>query len=142
MLYDPKTVVLSGVRQTKSYLKKSESGLFDSIDRLDKIDAMGDPLINLNKIMDWEIFTPVLELLPQAEPKGPGGRPGFHPHFLFKIKWRSADRQSQDNLPSVVASVSFVARLRQKGGNMRGGFNLCAFSPVLIWKITRTQGQL
>ena len=118
MLYDPKTAVLGGVRQTKSYLKQSESGLFDSIDRLDKIDAMGDPLINLNKIMDWEIFTPVLELLPQAEPKGPGGRLGFHPHFMFKIlvlqsvygladeqtQFQILDRRSFHRFPAITAA--------------------------------------
>ena len=94
MFYD---VVMKPI---KSYLKPSENGLFDSIDRLAKIDTMGDPLINLNKIMDWEIFTPVLARLPQAEPKGPGGRPGFHPHFMFRILvlqavYGLADEQTQ-----------------------------------------------
>ena len=46
---------------------------------------MGDPLINLHKMMDWDIFTPMLDLLPQPDPKGPRGRPGFHPHFMFKM---------------------------------------------------------
>ena len=35
--------------------------------------------------MDWEIFMPVLERIPVAEAKGPGGRPGFHPMFMFKV---------------------------------------------------------
>ena len=88
------------MKRKKAYLKPSENGLFDSLDRLARIDAMGDPLINLNNIMDWEIFTPVLALLPQAEPKGPGGRPGFHPHFMFKILvlqsvYGLADEQTQ-----------------------------------------------
>lgn len=94
MLYD--MVMKAG----KAYLKPAENGLFDSLDRLDKIDSMGDPLLNLNKIMDWDIFTPVLALLPQLDPKGPGGRPGFHPHFMFKILvlqsvYGLADEQTQ-----------------------------------------------
>lgn len=88
------------MKRKKSYLKPAENGLFDSLDRLAKIDAMGDPLINLNNIMDWDIFSPVLDQLPQPEPKGPGGRPGFHPHFMFKILvlqsvYGLADEQTQ-----------------------------------------------
>ena len=88
------------MKRGKTYLKPAENGLFDSIDRLARIDAMGDPLINLNNMMDWEIFTPVLARLPQPEPKGPGGRPGFHPHFMFKILvlqsvYGLADEQTQ-----------------------------------------------
>ena len=94
MLYD------EVMKREKAYLKPAENGLFDSIDRIARIDAMGDPLINLNNIMDWGIFTPVLALLPQPEPKGPGGPPGFHPHFMFKILvlqsvYGLADEQTQ-----------------------------------------------
>ena len=88
------------VQQVKTYLKPAENGLFDSLDRLSKIDGMGDPLLNLNQLIDWEIFSPVLAQLPQLEPKGPGGRPGFHPHFMFKILvlqsvYGLADEQTQ-----------------------------------------------
>lgn len=88
------------MKRKKTYLKPAENGLFDSIDRLAQIDSMGDPLINLNNIINWEIFSPVLALLPQAEPKGPGGRPGFHPLFMFKILvlqsvYGLADEQTQ-----------------------------------------------
>ena len=94
MLYD------KVMQREKAYLKPAENGLFDSIDRLARIDAMGDPLINPDTIMDWGIFTPVLALLPQPEPKGPGGRPGFHPQFMFKILvlqsvYGLADEQTQ-----------------------------------------------
>ena len=46
---------------------------------------MGDPLDNLNKIVDWPLFTPVLDRIPVAKPKGLGGRPAFKPDFIFKI---------------------------------------------------------
>ena len=35
--------------------------------------------------MEWEIFMPVLARIPAAEAKGPGGRPAFHPMFMFKV---------------------------------------------------------
>jgi len=46
---------------------------------------MGDTLNQINSIMDWEIFLPVLDRIPAADPKGPGGRPSFHPMFMFKV---------------------------------------------------------
>jgi IS5 family transposase len=72
-------------KNPRRYVKRAERGLFDAMDRLAQIDAMGDPLANLNKIMNWEIFVPVLDRMPREEPKAPGGRPPFHPMFMFKI---------------------------------------------------------
>lgn len=70
------------------------------MDRMAQIDAMGDPLANLNRIMNWEIFVPVLDRIPRKEPKGPGGRPPFHPMFMFRILvlqslYGIADEQTQ-----------------------------------------------
>lgn len=84
----------------KRYIKPGERGLFDSMDRLSQIDSMGDPLVNLDSIMDWEIFQSVLDRIPATDPKGPGGRPGFHPMFMFKILvlqslYGLADEQTQ-----------------------------------------------
>lgn len=69
----------------KRYIKPADRGLFDSMDRLSQVDSMGDTLANLNAVMDWRIFQPVLGRLPEVEPKGPGGRPSFHPLFMFRI---------------------------------------------------------
>ncbi|MEY3895256.1 MAG: hypothetical protein RLZZ214_775 [Verrucomicrobiota bacterium] len=38
-----------------------------------------------NSIQHREIFLPVLDRIPSADPKGTGGRPPFHPMFMFKI---------------------------------------------------------
>jgi transposase, IS5 family len=73
------------MKAPKRYIEASERGLFDAMDRLSQIDSMGDPLANLNVIMDWHIFQPVLDRLPRDEAKGPGGRPGFYPMFMFKV---------------------------------------------------------
>ena len=87
-------------RHQRRYVKRAERGLFDAMDRFAQIDAMGDSLANLNKIMDWEIFVPVLDRIPVREPKAPGGRPAFHPMFMFKILvlqslYGLADEQTQ-----------------------------------------------
>lgn len=84
----------------KRYIEGAQPGLFDSMERLAQIDKMGDPLANLNAIMDWEIFQPVLDRLPKAEPKAPGGRPPFRPIFMFRILvlqslYGLADEQTQ-----------------------------------------------
>jgi IS5 family transposase len=67
------------------YIKPAALGLFDSQDRLEQIRAMGDPLYALDEVMDWTIFTPVLDRIPRAEPRGPGGRPAYEPLLMFKI---------------------------------------------------------
>jgi IS5 family transposase len=67
------------------YIQPAEAGLFDSQNRLEQIRSMGDPLAALNAVMDWDIFVPTLDRIPRAEPKGPGGRPAYHPLTMFKI---------------------------------------------------------
>ena len=69
----------------KSYIKQAEIGLFDKSARLQQVQSMGNTLKQISLIMDWEIFLPVLDRIPAAVPKGPGGRPPFHPMFMFKI---------------------------------------------------------
>jgi len=58
---------------------------FDKPTRLAKISKLGDTLEQLNSIVNWLIFLPVLE---QAIPRGPqpkGGRPPFDTLLMFKI---------------------------------------------------------
>lgn len=69
----------------KAYIAPAALGLFDAQDRLAQIRAMGDPLTALESVMDWTIFVPVLERIPRAEPKAPGGRPAYKPLLMFKI---------------------------------------------------------
>jgi IS5 family transposase len=82
------------------YIQKAERGLFDTMERMAQIDQMKDPLANLNAVMNWDIFDPVLDSIPKEEPKGPGGRPAFQPRFMFKILvlqslYGLADEQTQ-----------------------------------------------
>ena len=68
-----------------NYINANEPGLFDLEERLEELHALGDPLRRLDDVMDWAVFEPVLTQLPKAEPKGPGGRPGFRPLMMFKV---------------------------------------------------------
>jgi IS5 family transposase len=61
------------------------SGLFDLQDRLDKIDANGDPLVSLNRIINWELFRPDLEPIRQKERKSNAGRKPYGLLLMFKI---------------------------------------------------------
>lgn len=69
----------------KGYIKPAALGLFDAQKRLEQIQDMGDPLSALGAVMDWTIFLPVLERIPSAAPKAPGGRPAYEPLMMFKI---------------------------------------------------------
>ena len=60
-------------------------GLFDIEFRLDKIDKNGDPLVKLNKIINWKMFRPQLEKLRQKERKSEAGAKGYDPVLMFKI---------------------------------------------------------
>jgi transposase, IS5 family len=76
---------MSGMKTHSRYVQPANSGLFDADERLEQLRAMGDPLAALDAMMDWSIFEPVLARISAAEPKGPGGRPAYHPMLMFKI---------------------------------------------------------
>jgi IS5 family transposase len=61
------------------------SGLFDLESRFEKIDANGDPLVGLNRIIDWELFRPDLEPIRQKERKSGAGRKPYGLILMFKI---------------------------------------------------------
>jgi IS5 family transposase len=58
---------------------------FDEDFKLEKIDKLGDPLVKINKYIDWESFRPQLErTLSTTDPKL-GGRPHYDRVMMFKI---------------------------------------------------------
>jgi len=60
-------------------------GLFDVQTRLAKIDKNGDPLVTLDKAIDWEIFRPVLAPLRERECKSAAGRKPYDVILMFKV---------------------------------------------------------
>ncbi len=64
---------------------KNQRGLFDEELRLEKLTKSGDPLVEMNKLIDWEMFRPLLTKVLKKEPKSPGGRPPYDYVMMFKI---------------------------------------------------------
>jgi transposase, IS5 family len=60
-------------------------GLFDYHKRLSRIDKAGDPLIELNKVVDWERFRTLINRALEKPRKSPAGAKGYDPILLFKI---------------------------------------------------------
>ena len=58
---------------------------FDETTRTAKLSALGDTLEQLNAIVNWRIFTPVLERAIPRTVNPKGGRPPFDNLFMFKV---------------------------------------------------------
>jgi IS5 family transposase len=69
-----------------------QRGFFDEQDRLEALSKQGDPLEQLNAIINWEIFRTQLKKCFKKEPKGPGGRPPFD--YVLMLKYQILDRLS------------------------------------------------
>jgi IS5 family transposase len=60
-------------------------GFLDFDIRLDRINKAGDPLVQLNNTVDWEIFRSTLEEARKKPKKSKAGAKGFDVVLLFKI---------------------------------------------------------
>ena len=60
-------------------------GFFDFGYKMDDIMKHQPPLQKFNKVMDWEIFHPILESELLNKSKVKGGRPPFDKLQMFKI---------------------------------------------------------
>ena len=60
-------------------------GFFDFEFKMDDIKKHQPPLQKLNKVIDWEIFRPILESELLNKSKVKGGRPPFDKLLMFKI---------------------------------------------------------
>lgn len=85
-------------------------GLFDTQTRLAKIDRNGDPLKQLNELVDWEIFRPELSQLREHVDVSKGGRPPFDALIKFKMLiLQSLYNLSDDSLEQqVLDRLSFM----------------------------------
>lgn len=60
--------------------------MFDGAEKqLKRLEKMGDPFINMNEIIDWEIFRKPLEKALHKPDRGQGGRPPHDAVLMFKI---------------------------------------------------------
>ncbi len=60
-------------------------GFFDFDMRLQDLSEAGDPLVMLDKLVDWEQFRPTLETIRSKTPKNKGGRKPYDAVMMFKI---------------------------------------------------------
>ena len=68
-----------------TFLPFGERGLFDEFMQSLDVAAFATPLMRVGKMVDWEMFEPEVMQSVVREPKGPGGRPRFHPLLMFKV---------------------------------------------------------
>ena len=64
---------------------KNFPGLFDSGRKLRKLDELGDPLVGLNAVIDWELFRSDLSTVYERERKNLAGRKPIDVVLMFKI---------------------------------------------------------
>ena len=69
----------------QKYKKQGEQGFFGEHFRLEKISKQGDPLERLNAVINWGIFTPILEKIRVKERKSNAGSKPYNPLMMFKI---------------------------------------------------------
>jgi len=72
-------------RNAKELAMTARNGLFDWQFRLERLHDAGDPLVRLDKSLDWEMFRPLLERVRPPRRKGKAGRPPYDAVLLFKI---------------------------------------------------------
>ena len=63
----------------------NQPGLFDYSKRLARIDNVGDPLAELNKVVDWEQLREFIELSREKPRKSSAGAKGYDSILMFKI---------------------------------------------------------
>jgi transposase, IS5 family len=68
-----------------NFIPFGNPGLFDAFVQNLDVAAFETPLMRVGKIVQWEIFEPLVKAAITIEPKGPGGRPRFHPMLMFKV---------------------------------------------------------
>lgn len=64
---------------------KHQFGFFDESNRLNRLSRMGDPLEAISRVVDFEMFRPVLSDIFVRKDRIQGGRPAFDPVLMFKI---------------------------------------------------------
>lgn len=70
---------------TGKFKQTGTTGFFGEEFRLEKLSKQGDPLEKLNKVIDWDIFLPILKKLLNTEKQSNAGAKPYSPLLMFKI---------------------------------------------------------
>jgi hypothetical protein len=68
-----------------NFIPFGNPGLFDAFVQSLDVAAFETPLMRVGKLVQWEVFDPLIQSAVIREPKGPGGRPRFDPMLMFKV---------------------------------------------------------
>ena len=77
--------MMSKQRRRDAFKLKNLPGLFDSGRRLRKLDELGDPLVGLHAVIDWELFRSDLSTVYESERKSLAGRKPIDVVLMFKM---------------------------------------------------------
>lgn len=70
---------------TEKFKPTGTTGFFGKEFRLEKLSKQGDPLEKLNRVIDWNVFSPTLEKLLNTEKRSNAGAKSYSPLLMFKI---------------------------------------------------------
>lgn len=91
-----------------------QTGFFDLQNRLDSLDAMGDPLDALNQVVPWEDFRSMLRQgLRNKDRKSEAGRPPYDEVLMFKVLvlqalYNLADDRTQFHIQDRLSFMRFL----------------------------------
>jgi len=91
-----------------------QTGFFDLQNRLDSLDAMGDPLDALNQVIPWEDFRSMLRQgLRNKDRKSEAGRPPYDEVLMFKVLvlqalYNLADDRTQFHIQDRLSFMRFL----------------------------------
>jgi IS5 family transposase len=68
-----------------SFIPFGNPGLFDEFVQTLDVAAFETPLMRVGKLVQWEVFIPLIHGAVTSQPQGPGGRPRFDSMLMFKV---------------------------------------------------------
>jgi transposase, IS5 family len=68
-----------------SFIPFGNPGLFDEFVQNLDVATFQTSLMRVGKLVQWEVFAPLVKAAITRQAKGPGGRPRFHPLLMFKV---------------------------------------------------------
>ncbi|MGH8279099.1 MAG: IS5 family transposase [Terriglobia bacterium] len=90
-----------------------QSGFFDLQERYRKLSELGDPLEAINRVVDWEVFRPVLQRALKKERKSAAGRKEYDRVLMFKVLvlqslYNLADEQTEYQIRDRFSFLRFL----------------------------------